>query len=374
MALNIPWSLFGKLLRGDIRQSEQEEIINWRDLSELNRNIYNEILEDEGIKKILLSGKWEDNTLEWEKLLTRIKPSKNKITITYRKLYLAGASAAAVFIFIFISSVLLVKKVNQKDLQSQQGYTTIFSPRGQRTKVILPDQTNVWLNSESSLRYPVTYNQNIREVYLEGEGFFEVSKNPQKPFYVQTNDLKVKVYGTSFNLKAFPNEKNIEATLIEGKLSVTPFDQSGSAGKEIFLKPKEKLIYKKFTNNQSVNTSEPSKKNPDKRDTLVISQEKKKKEVNIILEKNINTNKDMLWKDGKLIFNNETFEELAVKLERWYDIKIHFEDEKIKNYKFTGEFSKETADQAMEALKISSQHSYDYKMVFRDIYLSRRTN
>jgi transmembrane sensor len=255
-----------------------------------------------------------------------------------------------------------------------EGYTTIISPRGQRTKVILPDQTNVWLNSESTLRYPATYNRKDREVHLEGEGFFEVSKDKQKPFFVQTEELRIKVYGTSFNLKAFPGEKNIEATLIEGKMSVTPFDSSGAAGKEIFLKPKEKLIYQKNAEGLRITKDLLSVADTNKINTRKILPAKKKTGVKIVLEKDVNTSKDMLWKEGKLIFNNETFGELSVRLERWYDVKIHFQDEEIKKYKFTGEFSKETADQAMEALKISSRHSYEYKMIFRDIYLRRSSN
>ncbi len=374
MALNIPWNLFNRLFNGEITESESGELRSWRDLSELNRNIYDEITEDENLKKIVLSRRWEDSAGEWEKLLTRLKPAERKITITFRKFYLIAGSAAAVFILLIAGSLFLYSSANKHKPEVAEGYTTIISPRGQRTKVILPDQTNVWLNSESTLRYPATYNQKDREVHLEGEGFFEVSRDKQKPFFVQTEELKIKVYGTSFNLKAFPGEKNIEATLIEGKMSVTPFDSSGVAGKEIFLKPKEKLIYQKNAEGLRITKDLLSVADTNKTNTSKILPAKKKTEVKIVLEKDVNTSKDMLWKEGKLIFNNETFGELSVRLERWYDVKIHFQDEEIKKYKFTGEFSKETADQAMEALKISSRHSYEYKMIFRDIYLRRSSN
>jgi len=368
MALNIPWDLFGKLFRNDVTDVERQNLNNWRDQSELNRNIYDEISEDENIRQIILSARWENSSQEWEKLLARIELPKARLTLSYNTLYLVASAAAVILLFLGVSATLLYERFN-KSIQ-QSGFTYIFSPRGQRTHVILPDQTKVWLNSESSLRYAVAYNQSSREVYLEGEAYFEVEKNPKKPFYVQTTALKVKVYGTKFNLKAFPSEKNIEATLIEGKLSIMPLDRPKTTNQEIFLLPKEKLIYEKHTDNISATKKSISPIAAIKKDATEPLPEKITGEENIFLEKNINTKNEMLWKEGKLIFTNETFADLSIKLERWYDVKIHFENEKIKEFRFTGVFDKETVDQAMEALKLSSPRSYSYKMVFRDIYLT----
>jgi transmembrane sensor len=371
MASNIPWDLFGKLFRNDISAIERQNLNNWRELSELNRNIYDEITEDENIKQVILSGKWDNNALEWEKLLNRIEAPKSRLTLSYNTLYLVASAAAVILLLIGIVSTLFYEKLNKSSDQS--GFSYIFSPRGQRTRVVLPDQTKVWLNSESSLRYAVAYNETSREVYLEGEAFFEVEKNPKKPFYVQTGAVKVKVYGTKFNLKAFPNEKYVEATLIEGKLSVTPLDRTQLLGKEIFLKPKEKLIYEKHNNETPLHKSGVSTIADNKNDTTKSSISKNQENAEIILEKNINPEIELMWREGKLVFKNETFADLAIRLERWYDVKIHFESEAIKNYRFTGEFYKETIDEAMQALKISSQHTYTFKIVFRDIYLRTGT-
>jgi ferric-dicitrate binding protein FerR (iron transport regulator) len=234
--------------------------------------------------------------------------------------------------------------------------------------VVLPDQTKVWLNSESSLRYPVSYNQKTREVQIKGEAFFEVHKNPLKPFLVYANEIKVKVYGTSFNIKAFPNEKEIETTLIEGKLSITTEGKNGKEGEEIFLKPNERCIYNRVL---AVEVKNPTKvissKEIVKEPTTTVQ-----KEPTIILAKNINPDVEVNWKNGKLIFREETFGELAIELERWYDMKIHFTDDKIKNYKFTGVFDKETVNQAFEALRLSSQQSFKYEITFRDIFLDTK--
>jgi ferric-dicitrate binding protein FerR (iron transport regulator) len=372
MRLNIPWNLFTKLFRSELSELETLELEEWRDSSELNQNIYDEIIEDANIKEVILAGKWEDNSKEWEELINVITIPKRNITLPRKTFYLTFGIAASIVLLLGISFGLLYDRIIQKDSRMPDGYTFIFSPRGQRTRIILPDQTKVWLNSESSIRYPVNYNQKTREVQIKGEAFFKVHKDPKKPFLVYANEIKVKVYGTSFNIKAFPNEKYIETTLIEGKLSITLQDKSKKAGEEIFLKPNEKCIYKRALESQSQISS--NKEVAKESKTAVINEHTSSivTEPIINLAKNINTDKEVSWKDGELIFRDETFEELAIKLERWYDMKIHFEDNKIKNYKFTGAFDKETINQAIEALKLSSQQSFQYEIKFRDIYLKSK--
>lgn len=369
MGFYIPWDLFQKFFSGEIVDLEIRQMEHWRDLSELNSNIYEEIMADKTIEQAIRSGKWENNSQEWQKLLMKIKPSRPQITLSYKRIYLVASSAAVILLIIGISLALFYEQIKHKNKEIPNGYSYIYSPRGQRTRVVLPDNTKVWLNSESSLRYAANYNQTIREVNLEGEAFFEVKKNPSKPFFVNVNEIKVKVYGTSFNLKAFPKEKYIETTLIEGKLSVIQQKSGNKADHEIYLKPNEKFIYEKtFMEIGATQTKNALSKSGEKQSQLP-AREPVKNEPKIIIEKNIDSEPEALWKEGKLIFKNESYGELAVKLERWFDVNIHFEDERIKNYKFTGVFDKETINQAMEALRLSSQKSYKYDIIFRDIYL-----
>jgi transmembrane sensor len=367
MALNIPWDLLKKYFQHAISDNELQQLMQWRKISELNDTIFQEIEDDKNIRKALISGQWEDNSEEWQQLLSRIKPSQRKIYISRKTLYLITSTAATILLLLGFSLGMFFShpKFNEKTVQ--KGYTYIFSPRGQRTKVILPDKTLVWLNAESSIQYPVSYNQKQREVYLSGEAFFEVEKNPGMPFIVNTSELKVKVYGTSFNVKAFPDEKYIETTLIEGTLSIIPMNGHNKESQEIYLKPNEKCVYEKDADKfrtQQIKDKSLSEQGQTPEISAVNPLKSK-----IIVEENIDTEKEKLWKDGKLIFKNESFDELAVRLGRWYDVKIHFEDEKMKNYKFTGSFEKETINQAMDALQLSSQKSYQYEIIFRDIYL-----
>lgn len=367
MNFNIPWNLFQKLHNNSLSSIEQSELEYWRDSSELNTDIYFEIAEDELFKSTLSSNKWDDNSNEWNQIVSRIQQPAKRLTISRQRFILMSVAAAIIFLITFSALVYLFAHQNKTNSEPES-YTYIYSPRGQRTRVVLPDNTKVWLNSESSLKYSTNYNSKYREVIAQGEAFFEVTHNPDKPFYVLANEVKVKVYGTSFNIRAFMNEKTIEATLIEGKMSITTQVQNGKEQHEIFLKPNEKCIITRDTKNVAVNTP-----NQAMEEQAAESKHVQKLEVaKLIIQKNIDPIEEKVWKDGKLVFRDQPFGELAIDLERWYDVKIHFQDEKIKQYKFTGSFDKETINQAMEALKFSSQKSYQYNISFRDIYLKSK--
>ncbi len=366
MAPYIPWDLFAKKFRNELQESEQLELGFWRSKSEINGLLYEEVVNDASFRDLIKKGKWENNSKQWQYILSKIEIPKNrKYTIGRNKIRFISAAAAVILILLTVALGYYYSGFNNfRKEQLAVGYTTIFSPRGQRTSVILPDSTRVWLNSGSTLKYSTDYNLKIREVIAEGEAFFEVKKNPDKPFYVLANEIRVKVYGTSFNVKAFPEEKTIETTLIEGRLSITPLAFASNQAKEIFLKPNEKCIYVKKSG--AVNLESGKKNSLDKEAGNLKAINK------VTIRKNISTEVESQWKDGKLVFENESFSELAIKLERWYDVKVHFVDSKIRDYKFTGSFDKETINQAMEALKQSSQKSYNYEIVFRDIYLKTK--
>jgi transmembrane sensor len=366
MRPDIPWNLFTKKLRKEISEEEELELEFWRSKAELNRLIYEEVFSNERFMSLIINGKWDDNSRQWQNLLSRInQPATRKYSFSRRQLVYLSSAAAAVLVLLAVSLAFYYSGFSRlMKEQVAEGSTYIFSPRGQRTSIILPDSTKVWLNSESSLSYSTDYNHKVREVTTRGEAFFEVSKNPDKPFYVLANEVRVKVYGTSFNVKAFPDENRIETTLIEGKLSVTPIKSQGEPGREIFLKPNEKCIYVRGTKEMRLESGKEKSSIRELREATTIPK--------FIIRKNISTAVEAQWKDGKLLFEDESFAELAVKLERWYDVKIHFVDSGIRNYKFTGSFNKETVNQAMEALKLSSQKSYEYEIVFRDIYLKTK--
>jgi transmembrane sensor len=365
MKMHIPWSLILLNLQNKAEAGEKQALADWIKDSELHQLIYDEIMADQHFMALLTEGRWTDTSREWERLLERIQPKIRMITIRRRSLITAVAAAAS--LLLLLGSGILYFYLSLNTLLHEQGTTYIYSPRGQRTHVKLPDSSSVWLNGGSSISYAVDFNRHLREVTAEGEVFFEVKRNPEKAFHVIANEIKVKVYGTSFNVKAFADEKQIETTLISGSLSVVALKEDGSEGSEVFLQPNEKFIFLRDSKYVEGMTS------PAGQDARAMQQQATKDVlVPAKLQKNINTEKEKLWKDGKLVFRDETFAELAIRLERWYDVKIHFEDKNIRNYKFTGVFEKETINQAMDALMLSSQQSYQHEIVFRDIYLRKK--
>jgi len=230
---------------------------------------------------------------------------------------------------------------------------------GSRTYLRLPDGTQVWLNSGSKISYDKTYGLNLREVALSGEAYFDVIKNAAHPFVIHTSSINIKVLGTAFNVKSFPGEKNTETSLIRGSIEVT-FKNKPS--KKIILKPNEKLI---------TANDEPAKENADSTAarttapaiiTKHVTETSKKEPLALVshltYEPHDNIVIETSWMENKLIFRSETFEELAVKMERWYGVTIRFADEAIKPKRLNGIFENENIQQALKALQLITPFTY----------------
>ena len=224
------------------------------------------------------------------------------------------------------------------------GSTEIFAGKAIRKKVTLPDGTKVWLNCNSRL----SFNDDLktgasRIVHLEGEAFFDVTKNKHRPFIIYTKKFSIKVLGTAFNVKAYPGEKHTEATLIRGLIELTVAD---AQKQKILLKPNEKFT---LTDTHSGSIF------PDTSHTRNLSIEGVKP-VEIHSQKYI---EETSWVDNKLIFKNESFEELLPKLERWYNVSISVQNTKLDSCHFTGVFQDESLDQALQALQLIKPFKYE---------------
>ena len=265
---------------------------------------------------------------------------------------------AAVFVIGFSASWLIFRGVDSIEPGSA-AYNVIETPRGSSTLINLPDGSKIWLNAESKLKYPQKFSQNQRAVFLEGEAFFEVAKEKERQFLVRTPDLTVKVFGTSFNVKSYPDENTTETTLVEGSISIYKTSTNGQAiGREIKMNPNQRIVlYKEQENSTS------SESMPEKMENVPARKAK------LVLSKSIDTKRFTSWKDGELIIKSEPMIKLAVKLERRYNVKIHFESEDIKQIRFTGTIENETIEQVMAAIKLAS--SIDYRIEERVIWISK---
>jgi ferric-dicitrate binding protein FerR (iron transport regulator) len=236
-------------------------------------------------------------------------------------------------------------------LVKQDSNLQVIVPSGEKTQLILPDGTQVWLNSESKLVYPASFSSRERKVNLEGEAYFNVTKVSKSKFTVYTQDVKVNVLGTKFNVKSYPNDPTIETTVVEGMVKVES-EEPKSNFSPIILKPTERLVYKKDSRSASKKSTSDVDPDPGKLASHSASNMK-------IIISHVNTNNITSWKDHLLVFDNETFEEITLKLSRWYKVQIILLDEELKTQRYTGKFvHNESLTQVLEAIKLTTPIKY----------------
>ncbi len=263
--------------------------------------------------------------------------------------YQRWQSFAAVLVMLIVSvfSYQYYSHQNVKDSISLSHFNEIKVSLGTKTKVQLPDGSKVWVNSDSKLAYAETFKGPTREIYLEGEAYFDVVKDPKHPFIVHTAGIDIKVLGTAFNVKAYKAEPTIEATLVHGLIEVTKTDHPNES--KIILRPHEKLIFDKFAKEERV--IKPSLISTDK----IAANYKLPNPAIIIspLSKNIADSaiKETSWIYNRLSFEDERFEDLAIKIERWFNVHITITNEKIRSYRSTGSFENETIEEALKELQ-----------------------
>jgi ferric-dicitrate binding protein FerR (iron transport regulator) len=268
-------------------------------------------------------------------------PAGNRGRRIYRMLApLAGIAAAIALIFL-ISHSENIKSEHVRDVAEN----TISTKRGSKSKIQLPDGSQVWLNADSRITYNESFRGPFREVLLTGEAYFDIAKDKDHPFIIHANSIDVRVLGTSLNIRSYSNEKNTEAVLIHGSIEVT---LRSSPDKKIILQPNEKLVVQNgkavvIKGVPSVHKYEDApvmtlgKAHIDAKDTVAM---------------------DILWVKNKLAFDQETLEEVARKIERWYDVKVTITDEKLKHVAYSGVFEDESLKQLMEALRMTGNFRY----------------
>lgn len=184
--------------------------------------------------------------------------------------------------------------------------------RGVRSEIILPDNSKVWLNAESTISHQKTFDDRKRIVHLKGEAFFDVKHNAGKPFIVKTGAVDITVLGTSFNVMAYEDNDRVETTLVKGAVSIN--------GKK--LRPGEQAVFYKKSKKTTINM--------------------------------VNTDIYTSWREGKLMFDNQKLSTICKKLERWYDVDIAIDSNLQQNYRYTLTIRNETIDEVMRLLELTS--------------------
>jgi transmembrane sensor len=303
-------------IKGDITsESETVEILDWIESSPENQKQYNQ-----------LKNLWVITGLGHHELLALpVFSLPNNKQIRFQKsLFVSFMKYAAVFFLAFVLGSLTHYFMNRNERNELSSlYNTIDVPYGQRSQITLYDGTKVWLNSGTKLRYPVAFSSKTRDVYIEGEAFFDIAKNKNHPFLVYAGQLKVEVLGTLFNVCAYPDDDEIMATLEEGSINaINTLD-----GKSVIIKPGEQLILNRATN--------------------LLNQQK------------VNTELYSSWKGNLLKFENAPFDEVIKKMERWYDVKINVDAKINTNERYTMTIKTESLREMLQLVSRTTKIKYE---------------
>lgn len=359
------WHLFSRKLTGEASQDELMELQQyvdehpsfqyemealeqlWQQDNEPERDYLEATyhLHIEKMKKLGVEPKITDESVETEELFQRTFFQRNK-----RRLIAAIAVCVVVLTVLPFTN----KKAASAEMLAINGSKTaqkiVATPNGKNTSFKLPDGSTVWLNAGSKLDYSKINESGNREVHLIGEAFFDVVRNPARPFIIHTSSIDVKVLGTKFNVKAYPEDKTVETSLVQGSVEVFVKNRPGE---KYLLKPNQKLVL--LNEEETVSKSS-------------IASTKKELNLPIIAithltyPKNDTLATETSWTRNKLAFEGESFAEVAKKMERWYDVQIMFNNQELELEELNGDFSKETLQQALEALRFTSNNRFRYKI------------
>ena len=292
-----------KYINNECTNAEIEEIVSW-----INSNSKSES------NQKLLQTEWDkelpnddDVAVDFERLLDRvhhkINLSQNTLEIASPKkmqaILIQRLMRVAAILFLPVLGLLFFSYWQNGLFNpgaANDHWVSISTPEGAKSNFELPDGSKVWLNHNSKLRYPMPFSPTERVVELEGEAFFEVKSNLQRPFQVSSGELAVVATGTAFNVLAYPEDKNLEVTLVSGEVEVQRI-QANKNSSLYKMAPKEHLVFQK--------------------------EERK------IIPSIESPEKYIAWKENKIIFENDPIDEVTNRLSRWFNVKFVLEDPKL---------------------------------------------
>jgi len=319
-----------KLIRyfsGDGTESDSIVIDNWRKESPDNEKIFKEMKYGWDALPVLK----EMEQFNSFKALNKINPQLKSSNNTNWLIYLQRIAAVLIIPILAYAGYITINNQSLKQLAIEKPIMQrVTSRQGMVSELTLADGTKVWLNSNSTLEFPVKFNSAKREVKLSGEAFFEVASDEEKPFVLNAKELNVEVLGTSFNVASYDNEPVSEVVLVTGKVKL--FSQENNKQTQFgFINPGQKAVYTRKTH-------------------LLYSEE-------------VNVDKYIAWRQGNLVFRDDSMGEVIKRLSRWFNVEISVNDPVINDYIYTASFSNENLKQVLFLLKISAP--IDYKVIER---------
>lgn len=374
--------LFLKYLQNDLKGDELKSILQWLN-NPANIHEFESMMEDDWSTFNSKNNNYTGINESFEVLKNKITSNRNTtLTISEKRRILRNQNrinpkirnlilriAAGILIPLTVGIVAYQAGKNSQPESSNVVFNEIAVPMGSKTQIELSDGTKIWLNSGSKLKYPQKFTGKSREVELEGEGYFDVVKNPKTPFIVKASDLNIKVLGTSFNVKAYPEEGSVETTLVKGTIQISKVSKSGKTENTISLKPKERATYIKEKGKLILSEVEK------KVETVPIQvEEAPKRKEHILFMKDVDTEQFTAWKDNKLVFKNEDLESLCIKLERWYNVKINLKSKDLRKFHYTGTIENETINDVIKIIQLTMPIDYEIDHSTIDIWSKQQCN
>lgn len=311
--------LIHRFLNKETSEQENNEILRWVSASEENRAEFQRLHQALHLSKIKQFQSEIDIETAWNKLNGKLLKDKVKPRVIYMEIFRKVAVAALIVLAIGVGSIWTRE---QFFTGAQSAIVKFEAPKGEKAKIVLADGSHVWLNSQTILKYDAL---NPRMVTIEGEGYFEVKKDQAHPFEVTTpSGMKVKVTGTSFNLRSFASESFVETTLDDGEVIIT----GANSEQLVVLKPGQQAKYDIKSNELQV--------------------------------QNVSTEIYSLWKNNELRFVDISFLELVPRIERWYGVSIELDTQIINSKdRFTMTIKTESLRELLNMMKLTSKFNYE---------------
>ncbi|MEO9803495.1 MAG: FecR domain-containing protein [Reichenbachiella sp.] len=304
---------------GQLSQEEIEEFVSWMSSKEGEEVILEEIEDDWN----LLEAKQATDETRLESIFTQIEAqTREDNPISAHGNYFSKIAAAVALLVVFAALSYLIFPELQSLNQPQ--HIVKSNPSGQKSTHFLPDGSKVYLNAESSVSYIEDFEGDLREIELNGEAYFEVAKNPEKPFVVRSRNLSTTALGTAFNVRAFSKENELEIALTSGKVQV----ESRDLIDKIYLEPGERVTYSSKDRTASKSAFD--------------------------LDKVIG------WKDGLIKFQDANYEEVKNRLERWYGVRIKSNKNPSHDWTYSGSFENQSLEMILEGMKLTK--NFEYKL------------
>lgn len=323
-----------EFLSGNISPTEKEKFEQWLNASPANKKIFLKSKKAWELSQNYISP--EKTAKDKTRVIEKVQKAQTIQLIRVRRQVLLYKIAAILAIPLTFALSWYFLQANEQAVPEAQ-LCEISAPKGHVAKCILPDGTEVWLNTNSTICYNTTiFNLDVRQVQLSGEAFFEVAKNKEVPFQVTTPVAIINVTGTSFNVKAYPESNTFETVLEKGSVEL---ELNNHSRQLVNLIPGERAVYNMHEKNISI--------------------------------EQVDANFFSAWRNGEILFKDATLADLTKELERIYDIRIHLKDAKLGEFRFRGMFSYN--NNLIEALeKIKHTAGISYYIENKEVWLNRK--